>query len=118
MNEVNVQPIDLGDELRQRVEPRFHLAPVVVGRPVLRELRRRRQLYALGVVRDGFLVGPAGRSHAPAQIVEQFPGIMMVKGRIASAAAAPSAFGTMLMRPTAAVAARSSRPLGEVNLLT
>jgi len=29
VNEVNVQPIDLGDELRQRVQSRLHLAPVV-----------------------------------------------------------------------------------------
>ena len=29
VDEMNVEPIDLGHELRQRVEPRFELAPVV-----------------------------------------------------------------------------------------
>ncbi len=34
MNEVNVQPVDLGDELRQGVHFCFDPAPVVVCRPV------------------------------------------------------------------------------------
>ena len=34
MNEVNVQSIDLGDELRQSVQSRLDLAPVVVCRPI------------------------------------------------------------------------------------
>src|SRR5713226_2628348 len=31
VNEVNVQSIDLGDELRQGVQSRLHLSPVVFG---------------------------------------------------------------------------------------
>ena len=38
VDEMDVQPIDLGDELRQRVQPRLDLAPVVFRRPVAREL--------------------------------------------------------------------------------
>ena len=47
VNEVNVQPIDLGDEIRQRIQPRLDLAPVVLGRPIARERLSRRELYAL-----------------------------------------------------------------------
>ena len=47
VDEVDVQPVDLGDELRQGVEPRLALAPVVVRRPVARERLRRRELHAL-----------------------------------------------------------------------
>ena len=47
VNEVNVQPIDLGDELRQGVQPRLALAPVVFRRPIARELLNRRELHAL-----------------------------------------------------------------------
>jgi len=38
VDEMNVEPVDLGDELRQRVEPRLDLPPVVAGLPILREL--------------------------------------------------------------------------------
>ena len=41
VDEVDVQPIDGRDELRVGIEPRFRLAPVVVGRPVVRELLDR-----------------------------------------------------------------------------
>ena len=46
------------------------LAPVVVGRPVARELLQRRQLHALRPVCDELLGGPARRLDAPAQVVE------------------------------------------------
>ena len=38
VNEVDVEPVDLGDELRQGVQPGLARAPVVVGHPVAREL--------------------------------------------------------------------------------
>ena len=38
MDEVNVQPIDIGDELRQGIQLRFRLPPIVIRRPVAREL--------------------------------------------------------------------------------
>ena len=61
VNEMNVQPIDLGDELRQRIQLRFDLAPVVVSRPIARERLHRRELHALRYVRDGFPFGPPRR---------------------------------------------------------
>ena len=47
VDEVDVEPVDLGDELRQGVQLRLALAPVVVRRPVARELLHRRELHAL-----------------------------------------------------------------------
>ena len=47
VNEVDVDAVDLGRELRQGVELRLGLAPVVVVLPVVRELVQRRQLHAL-----------------------------------------------------------------------
>src|SRR5262249_16649753 len=37
VNEVDVESVDLGDEVRERIEPRLDLAPVVFCRPVARE---------------------------------------------------------------------------------
>lgn len=47
VKEVNVQSVDLGDELRQGVELRLHLPPVVIGLPVADELLERRQRHPL-----------------------------------------------------------------------
>ena len=47
VDEVDVHAVDLGHELRQRVELRLGRAPVVVGRPVARERLQGRQLNAL-----------------------------------------------------------------------
>jgi hypothetical protein len=70
VDEVDLDPVDLGPELRERVELRFGLAPVVVGGPVPRELLQRRQLDALRPVRDELLAGPARRRDAAAQVVQ------------------------------------------------
>ncbi len=59
VHEVDVQPIDLGDELRLRVQPRLDLAPVIFGRPVAREFLNRRRRHALREIRDRFLFGPS-----------------------------------------------------------
>jgi hypothetical protein len=67
VDEVNVQPIDLGDELRQGVEPRFHLPPVVFRSPIARERLDRRELYSLRCVRNRFPLRPLCRVDAPAQ---------------------------------------------------
>ena len=61
VDEVDVQPVDLGLELRQRVESRLTPAPVVLGRPVAGELLHRRQLHALRPIGDEFLGRPASR---------------------------------------------------------
>ena len=52
VDEMNVQPIDLGDELRQRVEPRLDLAPIVLRSPVARDLLDRCELDALRFICD------------------------------------------------------------------
>src|SRR4051794_4000855 len=53
VNEVNVEPIDLGDEVRQSLQPRLALAPVVLCRPILRECLNRRELHALRRIING-----------------------------------------------------------------
>ena len=40
MDEMDFQPVDLGDELRQGVQRRFAFAPIVAGPPVARSSRR------------------------------------------------------------------------------
>ena len=72
MDEVNVEPVDLGQELRQGVEFRLDLAPVVFARPIAGERLRCRELHALRLVRHGFALGPAGRVDSPAQIDQPF----------------------------------------------
>ena len=47
VDEVDVDPVDLGRELGQRVQSRLGPAPVVLGRPVAGERLQRRQLHAL-----------------------------------------------------------------------
>ena len=60
VDEVDVHPVDLGLELRQRVQPRLAPAPVVLRRPVAGELLDRRQLHALRSVRDELTAWQAG----------------------------------------------------------
>jgi hypothetical protein len=69
MNEVNVDTIDLGDELRERVQSRLAFAPVVL-RPVPRKLLNRGELDALGRIVDDFAVGPLCRLDAAAEVTE------------------------------------------------
>ena len=68
VNEMNVELIDSGDEVRQRVQFRLALAPIVLRRPVVREFLNRREPYALRVIPDRFALGPSRRGNAPAQI--------------------------------------------------
>ena len=67
VNEMNVQPIDLGHELRQGVQFRLALAPIVICRPIAREFLHRRERHALRFIRDRFPVRPPCRVDAPAQ---------------------------------------------------
>src|SRR6266446_951579 len=67
VNEMNVQPIDLGDELRQGVQFRLALAPIVICPPIARELLNRRELHALRCIRDRFPLRPLGCVDAPPQ---------------------------------------------------
>ena len=70
VNEMNVQPIDLGDELRKPVQLRLALAPVVLRLPIARECLHRRELHALRLVVDGLLLGPARGRDASTQVIE------------------------------------------------
>src|SRR6266850_7294659 len=67
VDEMNVQTIDLGDELRHGIEFRLDLAPVVLSRPIPRERLNRRELHALRCIRDSFSFRPLSRVYAPAQ---------------------------------------------------
>src|SRR3984885_10660721 len=60
VDEVDVESVYLGHEVRQCTEPRLEPAPVIILRPVAREFLGHVQLEALRVVGDEFPVGPAG----------------------------------------------------------
>ena len=70
VDEVDVDPVDLGRELRQRVQPRLDASEVVVGRPVACQRLQSRQLHALRPIFDELLAGPARRGDAAAQLYE------------------------------------------------
>jgi hypothetical protein len=70
VDEVDVEPVDLGDEVRQGAQLRLGLAPVVLVRPVAREFLRYPLLHALRVIFDEFRVRPAGGPDARAQFLE------------------------------------------------
>ena len=70
VNEMNVDSVDLGHELRQRVQPRLHLAPVVVGAPVADDFLEFPELNALRPIIDGLLVRPSRGGDASAEIDE------------------------------------------------
>src|SRR3984957_5334087 len=70
VDEVNVQPVDLGHEVRLVIQFRFAVAPVVAGRPVAREVLHRREPDALRVVGDRLAFRPPSRDHPPAQLGE------------------------------------------------
>jgi len=81
VDEVNVEPIDLGYELREGVQFRFALAPLVVLRPVARKFLRRRKLHALRGIRDGFPIRPSCGVDAPAQFGQiRFGNVQTRKG--------------------------------------
>src|SRR6266567_2210725 len=64
---MNVQSVDLGHEIRQGVQFRLALAPVVLGRPIERELLNRCELHALRCIGDGLPLGPLSCVYSPAQ---------------------------------------------------
>jgi hypothetical protein len=70
MDEMDVQPVDLGDELGQGVQLRFDLAPVVFGRPIARQRLNRGELHALRCIRDGLPLRPNRCLDPPAQLGE------------------------------------------------
>ena len=70
VDEVDLDPVDLGRELRQRVQSRLAPAPVVLGRPVAGERLQRRQLHALRAVGDELFRRPARRLDPAAKLSE------------------------------------------------
>ena len=74
MDEVDVQPVDLSDKLRHRIELRLDLPPVVVRLPIVHELLQDGQRHALRFIRDGLLVGPPCGRQAAAKVDEVLVG--------------------------------------------
>src|SRR5580704_12122458 len=70
VNEVNVETVDLGNEIRQGVQSGLDLAPVVLFLPIAREFLQGRELGAFRLIRDRFTVGPPCRVDALAQFGE------------------------------------------------
>src|SRR5262249_54758132 len=74
MDEMDIEPIYLGDELGQRIQPRLDLPPVVALLPVVDERLHRRQLHALGRIGDSLLLGPPRRRQTPAEVDDRLFG--------------------------------------------
>ena len=70
VDEVDIHPVNRGHELREGVQLRLALAPVILRRPIADEFLEVRQLGALRLIGDRLLVGPPGRREAPAEIDE------------------------------------------------
>jgi hypothetical protein len=67
VNEMNVEPVDLGHKLRQSVQFRLAFAPIVVRGPIAREFLHRGELRALRFIRNRFPVRPPRRLYALTQ---------------------------------------------------
>src|SRR5918999_5973184 len=81
VNEMNVQPVDLGDEVRQGLQLLLDLAPVVLLRPIARECLHRREPRPLRLIFDGLLFGPARLRDASAEVDEfLFRNVVDVEG--------------------------------------
>src|SRR5437868_4300743 len=70
VNEMDVQPIDFSDELRQGVQSCLTLSPIVVCAPIARERLSRRELYALSCICDRLAFRPLCIVNASAQFGE------------------------------------------------
>src|SRR6185369_16397745 len=96
MDEVNIEPVDAGDEVGIGVDPRFDLSPVVLVQPVIGELADRIEADALRVIVDGFALGPSGRGDPALQVGELVIGRVKIEGPdrlIANAAKDDCLFG-------------------------
>src|SRR5512133_980234 len=77
---MDVNAVDLGDELRQRVEPRLDAPEVVARRPVAGELLNRHQLHALRPIADEFFARPARRGNPSTKVINGLVGNLSVEG--------------------------------------
>ena len=94
VDEVDAEAVDLGLELRQPVQFRLAFAPVIIGRPLARQLLQHRQLHALRPIVDQLLMRPARRRDARTQRLSA-SGISTMNGRIAAAPADSSVMTDM-----------------------
>src|SRR5260370_32845194 len=70
MQEVDADAIQVGVELRERVEPGFDSAPVVIAGPIIAEFLHVLEGNPLRRIRNGLQVRPAGGAQALFQILE------------------------------------------------
>ena len=70
VDEMNIESVDVGYEVRQRLQFLLALAPVVILRPIAREFLYRRQLHALRLIGDGFFSGPARCGNTAPEIIK------------------------------------------------
>src|SRR5262245_39880305 len=71
MDEVDADPVDLGLELRQPVQPCCNPPEVVVSLPVARQLLQRLRLHTLRRIWDKLPRGPAGRLDPLTEVVQR-----------------------------------------------
>jgi len=115
---MNLHPVDVRRELRQGVQRRFDLAPVVIFLPITREFAHRRELHALRCICHRFQLRPLCRGDPPAEVRQRFVGHGHGTGRIdesaavAVAAAAPGARGHGRLRNGLDAACRRIRRFG------
>src|SRR5262249_34846 len=74
VDEVDPETVDLGLELRQRVQPRRDPPEVVLAPPVTRQLLQHLRLHALRPIVDELLAGPTRGSNTPTQVVDGIRG--------------------------------------------
>ena len=79
LDEVDIEPVDVGDEVRIGEQLRFGAAPIVVVGPVIRELLRGRQADPLRGVVDGLALGPPSGFDAPLEVGEFFVGRVILE---------------------------------------
>jgi hypothetical protein len=72
VDEVDAEAVDLGRELRQRVQFRLAVAPVVAAAPVRNQVLDRRQLHTLRPICDGLLAGSARGRDTPLEVGQVF----------------------------------------------
>ena len=80
VSELDVEPVDLGDELRQGIQLRLGLAPVVIRSPIADERLDLVQLHALGLIGDSLPVGPTGGRDAATEVDQRLLGHVDAEG--------------------------------------
>jgi hypothetical protein len=79
VDEMDVEAVDLGRELRQRVQLGLDPAPVVLGRPKGREVLHGRELHALRLVIDRLPLGRPPRRDPPPKVDDRLFGNIDMK---------------------------------------